>query len=828
MMSTVACVKRYAATSIVVGAAFLLRTAIETVVGPGLPDFITYYPAIMFTALVLGLDSGLLATALSALLCDLFIITPYTFGHWNSAETASMILFAGMGIFMSMVAHRYRQIRDRLESMVAERTDQLTHANVSLEKLLEEYRISEQALAKEREVLDVIMRCTDVMLVYLDRDFNFIAVNRAYAETCRMTPEEMIGKNHFLLYPDEENEAIFRHVRDTGEAVFYKDKPFEFPDQPERGITYWDWSLTAVRDSDASVRGLVFSLRETTPYVHVLKALHLSEKRSHELIADAQEAGSRAEGIRVELETIFSAIQDVVLIYDSDLNVRRVNSIFMENFGFDPIGLNFRRIIERTRCGSLGEEPFVIEELPTPRALRGEPVHNKQFLITRHNSEEAVIETTATPLRIADRIIGVVTVWHDITEHYQARETVRRAKEEWERTFDSVPDLIAILDDQRRIIRVNRAMAERLKREPSQCVGLPCSMAAMHGTNFPHCLCPGSKSMAELVGDVAEVQEDAFGGGTFLVTTTPLLNSQGDIYATVHVARDITKQKQAEIALREHDERLQLFIEHAPAALAMFDREMRYIKVSKRWRNNYGLGKRDLIGVCHYEIFPDISQAWKDAYCRGLSGEVLKANSDRFEQPDGSIQWMRWEIHPWYTTSDVVGGIVVFVEDISERKRAEDFLYQTNELLEEQVSERTSELLKTIGSLQIEMVEHHQADEELRRQQHILIQQNRHAAMGEMIGNIAHQWRQPLNTLGLFTQRLGFFYGSPSFNKEFLDTSIAKSMEIIQYMSRTIDDFRNFFSTEREKSHFRVNEAVSKALSLVEASFKERRINIER
>jgi len=255
---------------------------------------------------------------------------------------------------------------------------------------------------------------------------------------------------------------------------------------------------------------------------------------------------------------------------------------------------------------------------------------------------------------------------------------------------------------------------------------------------------------------------------------------------------------------------------------------MRYVQVSNRWRKDYGLGERDLIGVCHYDIFPDISAAWKDAYCRGLSGEVLKANSDRFDRPDGSVQWMRWELHPWHTTSGTVGGIVVFVEDISKRKQAEEFLFQTNELLEEQVAERTSELLKTIGSLQIEMVEHRQAEEELHRQQHILIQQNRHAAMGEMIGNIAHQWRQPLNTLGLFTQRLGFFYGSPSFNKEFLDTSIAKSMEIIQYMSRTIDDFRNFFSTEREKSHFRVDEAVSKALSLVEASFKERRIHIER
>lgn len=165
---------------------------------------------------------------------------------------------------------------------------------------------------------------------------------------------------------------------------------------------------------------------------------------------------------------------------------------------------------------------------------------------------------------------------------------------------------------------------------------------------------------------------------------------------------------------------------------------------------------------------------------------------------------------------------------VTERKPAEKLLHQGYEKLEAQVAERTSGLLRTIESLQMEMIEHERAVEELRIHKHNLIQQSRHAAMGEMIGNIAHQWRQPLNTLGLFTQRLGNVYGTPDFNKEFLDTSVAKSMEIIQNMSRTIDDFRTFFSTDQEKSEFRVDDAVNKALSLVEASFMERRIRLER
>lgn len=142
--------------------------------------------------------------------------------------------------------------------------------------------------------------------------------------------------------------------------------------------------------------------------------------------------------------------------------------------------------------------------------------------------------------------------------------------------------------------------------------------------------------------------------------------------------------------------------------------------------------------------------------------------------------------------------------------------------------ERASQQRAMQNALQAEMHERLQAVETLREREQMLIQQSRNAAMGEMIGNIAHQWRQPLNTLGLFTQRLGCFYGTPSFNKEFLDDSVEKSMEIIQFMSRTIDDFRNFFSTEREKVRFRVDEAANKALSLVEASFKDCRINIEK
>ena len=137
---------------------------------------------------------------------------------------------------------------------------------------------AEEQLRTERNLLYSVMNGTrNAHLVYFDRDFNFVHVNQAYAQTCGYRPEDMMGKNHFALYPDEENEAIFKRVRDTGESFEVYDKPFEFPDQPERGVTWWDWMLNPVKDQTGNVTGLVFSLIETTARKKAELALQASE-----------------------------------------------------------------------------------------------------------------------------------------------------------------------------------------------------------------------------------------------------------------------------------------------------------------------------------------------------------------------------------------------------------------------------------------------------------------------------------------------------------------------------------------------------------------------
>jgi PAS domain S-box-containing protein len=122
----------------------------------------------------------------------------------------------------------------------------------------------EDALWKANGLLESMFSTIDMHIVYLDKNFNFIRVNRAYAETCHHPEDFFPGKNHFDLYPNAENEAIFREVVLTGKPFLVTAKPLKFPDQPERGVAYWDWSLYPVLDQDGKVGGLVFSLIDVT------------------------------------------------------------------------------------------------------------------------------------------------------------------------------------------------------------------------------------------------------------------------------------------------------------------------------------------------------------------------------------------------------------------------------------------------------------------------------------------------------------------------------------------------------------------------------------
>jgi PAS domain S-box-containing protein len=140
---------------------------------------------------------------------------------------------------------------------------------------------------------------------------------------------------------------------------------------------------------------------------------------------------------------------------------------------------------------------------------------------------------------------------------------------------------------------------------------------------------------------------------------------------------DISERKKFLAELQGLRDRLERFIVDAPTSMAMFDRDMRYIRCSRRWLDDYDLHDEQIEGKRHYDLFPELPESWIKAHRRGLAGEVVKCREDWFVRPDQTVQWLRWEVHPWHEASGEIAGVIVFAEDVSDRKRAEQSLRES-------------------------------------------------------------------------------------------------------------------------------------------------------
>jgi PAS domain S-box-containing protein len=218
--------------------------------------------------------------------------------------------------------------------------------------------------------------------------------------------------------------------------------------------------------------------------------------------------------------------------------------------------------------------------------------------------------------------------------------------------------------------------------------------------------------------------------------------------------RKVSECREIEEALRESEQRLSLFIENAPAAIAMFDSGMRYLSVSRRWLSDYGLGDRDIIGKSHYEVFPEIPERWREIHRRALTGEPHRCEEDPFPRLDGRTDWVRWEILPWHKSTGEVSGIIIFTEVITNRKEAEEELIKYRDLLEDRVRERTAELEQRGRKLAEEISERLKAEQGKRRMEAQLAQAQRIEALDRFAGGIAHDLNNILSPIMMNIEEL--------------------------------------------------------------------------
>jgi PAS domain S-box-containing protein len=267
--------------------------------------------------------------------------------------------------------------------------------------------------------LAAVIENTDAQLALLDRAFDFVLVNSAYAQGSGYSKEELVGRNHFALFPNPENQAIFERVRDTGTLYKAIEKPFEYTSQPERGVTYWNWALVPIKGRAGQVEALLLSLLDVTPQVRARQRIE----------ALAQEVRRRA----AELEATLSAIADGLIIYGPEGEIVRMNRTAESILGVRHT--EWRAALPEERGLAAMEtpdgRPLAPGDLPHNRALRGEAVVGYRTVVARSDGTRRDLVVSAAPIRDAEgRILGAVATYGDVThmvEMQRQREDILRA-----------------------------------------------------------------------------------------------------------------------------------------------------------------------------------------------------------------------------------------------------------------------------------------------------------------------------------------------------------------------------------------------------------------
>ncbi len=327
------------------------------------------------------------------------------------------------------------------------------------------------------------------------------------------------------------------------------------------------------------------------------------------------------------------------------------------------------------------------------RAMTGEVIPPSEVCWQHADGDQNWVREEMRPWRTGSgEIGGIIVVVEDITERKQAEAAIIESRAKLEAALASMTDAVFICDNGERLLEFNEAFARFHKFKNKA----ECGTTIEESRKFVELLGAGGEpepietrpALRALRGesgtDVEYTLRRKDTGETWIgsYSYAPIRDKDGAITGAVAIARDVTEKKRAETALRESKELLQLFIEQAPVALAMLDREMRYLAVSRHWLRQYDLVGQEIIGRSHYEIHSHLPEHFKEAHRRGLAGETVKSDEDRYNHADGKERWVRWQIVPWRAGDGSVGGILIFAEDITERKLEQAALRDSKELLE--------------------------------------------------------------------------------------------------------------------------------------------------
>jgi len=325
-------------------------------------------------------------------------------------------------------------------------------------------------------------------------------------------------------------------------------------------------------------------------------------------------------------------------------------------------------------------------------------IHSFEWMHKKLNGQEFPVEVTLNTVKISGKPVMLV-VWHDITERKKSEEQLKRSE--------------ALLNETQQLTHSGSWESDLVtgintwSAEAFRIFGLTPEGTGPKTDVFGQMIHPEDRDIyysaiknaihKKIPADyeLRIVRKDGVVRWIRAIGK-PHINHQGVVIKLHGAISDVTEQKEAREAIRLKQEQLTRFIEFAPVAIAMLDRNMCYIAASDIWKRDYRLTEIDVTGKSHYDIFPIILKERKQLHERALQGEILRKDEEYVTLSDGHNEWIKWEMHPWYEKRDEIGGIIMFTEVITGQKEASEALKKAKEQAE-QAAIAKSQFLSTMS-----------------------------------------------------------------------------------------------------------------------------------
>ncbi|MEG3894643.1 PAS domain-containing protein [Microcoleus sp. SVA1_B6] len=523
-----------------------------------------------------------------------------------------------------------------------------------------------QTVQQQLAEIEAIYASAPIGLCFIDTELRFVRINDRLAEINRVPAAAHIGKTWREILPEmaDDLEPLYRQVIETKVPLKQLEVRRTNSAQPELEQD-WLLSLYPLRAEDDRVLGVNVTVHEITERKATQKEIQRLnqelERRVNELqsILDAVPVGiaiARDPQCQVIHANRFAQL---MLTVGPDTNVSAT--------GEQAAVLPFRRL-------SNGKE-IPGEELPMQRAAAsGVEVRDVEIQMVREDGAAFDWLVNAVPLFDEQGAVrGCVAAFVDISDRKRAVAALRRSEERYRTLFDSLDEGFCVIE-----------MLFDANEKPIDYRFLEVNPAFLKQTGLEQV---AGKTARQMLPDLEDYWFEVY--GKVALTGEPVrlehgsevMNRWFEVSAfrtpephsrkVAVLFKEISDRKQSENLLQQQSEQLRLFVKHSPAGVAMFDRQMRYMLVSDRWLASYGLGTQNIVGRSHYDIFPELPDRWRQIHQRCLAGAVEMSPEEAFPRADGSIDWVRWEIHPWRTNTNEIGGIIIFSEVITERKNAE-------------------------------------------------------------------------------------------------------------------------------------------------------------